>query len=578
MINDSLNRNIKDKFDNLSNTSIKIKANIFRDKISDPKSLEIKSVINDKSIETPIKVKADAFRDKILSFTADNVAVNAKLTNIKSSENDPSSLEFKMLRSNNSETKDISKADDYVQNNIDKVSKQIKTDIQSEKQSIGQLITLSPENLLALTESLTNVEKLQLFTPEGFKKIDTIVGKIIEGNNLSLSDLAQLNKFSNIVLENSDKLGVDKKVFQNLNLLINGVQKSSENMENKKAEFDQNAQILNQKLDSLVATLSDPKLKLDSNFVEMLNILRQRYKGIISSNNPAMITMFSTYLDKVITNVEDIKTGKQNDPLIFRKLHTDYDKFVETLFKSISQNKFPPKEELKAYMGELADSFSVMIKDQVKPGNSNSATTDQKQALMKMKDIIKFSFSESSALSKVSLISVRKAMSNPTVANIFSDISLSIKNVQNSSIQIFVAKNQLDKSISDLKSFLISDPFKNAFVQVFKSNDFLTQVIADEIEDAIKRADELESKLNLEIDTSASPNIINLLVKFREIISQLDIDLKKLKEKEDLSKAIDTNFLASVKDNQLRQEKLDDKKNQALKKSLEQAKERFAIK
>lgn len=577
MINDSLNRNIKDKIDNLTNNSIKIKANLFKDKISDPRSLEIKSVINDQSMEPPVKVKANAFRDKILSFTNDKIDVNQKFTNIKSSENDPSSLEFKMLRTNNSEVKDNSSTSDYVQNNINRVSKQIKTDIQSEKQGIGQVITLSPENLLALSESLGNAEKLQLFTPEGLKKIDIIVGKVIEGNNLSLSDLAQLNKFSNIVLENADKLKVDKSVFQNLNSLINGVQKSSENLENKKAEFNQNAQILNQKLDSLVATLSDPKLKLDSNFVEMLNILRQRYKGIVSSNNPAMITMFSTYLDKVINTVEDIKTGKQNDPLIFRKLHTDYDKFVETLFKSISQNKFPPREELKAYMGELADSFSSMIKDQVRPNNSNFENA-QKQALIKMRDSMKFSSNESSALSKVSLISVRKAMSNLIVSNIFSEISSSIKNVQNSSVQIFVAKNQLDKSISDLKSFLISDPFKNTFAQVFKANDFLTKVIADEIEDAIKRANELESKLNLEIDSSTSPNIINLLVKFREIISQLDIDLKKLKEKEDLSKAIDTNFLESVKDNQLRQEKLDNKKEQALKKSVEQAKEKFAIK
>ncbi|MFN8578984.1 MAG: hypothetical protein U0354_19320 [Candidatus Sericytochromatia bacterium] len=552
--------------DKSNSEEIKLKANDFKERISDTKTLEIKTLVSDKSSELPTKLKADNFRDKLLF---------SESKNLKSSN-----IEVKQVKFDFTNEKDTNneKTPDYIQVNIDKAKNDIKEDISTEKpKKTGQVINLSGEKLLSLTESLTAVEKASLLSKSGLKEIDQIIGKVVGGEPLNLSELNQLKKFSDLIIENSDKLGIKKEVFVELNKLITGVQVATEKYDIKKKEFMKNTEIVNQKLDSLVQIISDPSLKLDSNFVEMLQLLRQRYKGIIASGNPALIAMFSTYIDKVIKTVEDIKSGKQTDPTIFRKLHNDYDKFVDTLFKYLSENKVPSKDEIKQYMGELADSFIDMLNNDFLPDVKTDNKNNNSSYLSNMKDMMKMTSNEISSMSKVSLSSVRKAMENDKVFQAMSDMSNSIKSLKISFDELNQARKELEEANKKLISFISSKEFKAELSKVSNGNDLLSRVISDAVRESIEKAEELEDLLNLEIDTNDIPTIVDLLQKFRDIISKLDVDLKKIQQEEEASKNIDKNYLNSVKENKDRQEKLDERKADALKASLKANKEKFAI-
>ena len=617
MISNISSQDLKAKFENINQNKITVKADIFKNKIADGINTEsnitvskgsiessktgnnsyqskisgktvsnIHSLINDKASEGNVKVKANVFKDKILAFSNDNMAIDTRISKI--SKVNPNLISFTTKKIDLPETLNPEiGSNDYIKNNLDKVTDKIKDDIKTGGGTQG--VSLPTADIYALNDAFNNVQKLQLYSTKGLEKVEDIIGKVIEGKTLSLSELADLKKFSDLTIANADKLGVNKATFEKLNSLITGVQKSSENLEVKTEEFNKNAELVNKKLDALVAAVSDPKLNLDSNFVEMLNILRQRYKGIISSANPAMINMFSAYMDKVMQTIQDVKDGKERDPGIFRKLQNDYDKFSENLFNAMGQGKLPPDAEIKAYMGELSESFIDMVKTHVMPsissgqGSSNLASSSGKvnsnPALPAMRKLMQFTPEESSVMSKVSLNSVRKAMSIDKVENAFSDISSSIKSLKMSAIDVFSAKKQLEESMSQLRKLLSSNEFKSSFSEIknLSGGDSLTKVLADEIRAAIARAEELEAKLNLEIDNSDAPGIIDLLIKFREIITQLDIDLRKVKDKEERTKGIDKDFLKSTNDIQTRKDSLDKMRDESLKKVLKSVKEKFAL-
>lgn len=573
--------------DKTSEEDLKVKANVFRDKISDPTTLQLRTIISDKNSEDDIKVKADTFKNKISTFSSDKVSINSKLTNIKTSKVDAANVSFKIFSDNKAivQEKQEAKTPDYVKDNFEKAKQEIKQDINTnDTKPLGQTVILDSQSLLSLNESLSGVEKLKLLSTLGLKEIDAIIGKVTEGKGLSLNELAKLKQFSELVIDNADKIGVDKTVFVNLNKLVTGVQVSTEKFQEKRAEFDKNAQVVNQKLDKLVEALSDPKLKLDSNFVEMLSIMRNRYKGILASSNPALIAMFSAYIDKVIQTVQDVKDGKQNDPSIFRKMHADYDKFVDNLLKSIGQNKVPSKEELRAYMGELADSFYDMVQTDILPSVKNTGSSGESQAqgqeppaISKIRSMIKMSNEEISAMSKVSLVSVRKAMSIPSVSTAMADMSSSLKLLKTSFVEVSNAKKELEEATKNLVKLLNSSDFKKSMTDVSAASELTSRNIADEIREAIEKAELLESQLDLEIDSSDSVTIIDLLEKFRSILSQLDEDLKQVRTEEEAAKMIDINYLKSVKENKDRQSFLDQNRTDSLKGSVIQAQKRFAV-
>ncbi len=462
--------------------------------------------------------------------------------------------------------------EDYVKENITKVTRSLKSDVLAVTSSeVG--VVLNSVDIYALSDAVTNATKLSFLTPKGLENVNNLVDKVISGEKLSLIELSNLKSFSDLVISKAEKLGVNKEPFEKLTNLVIGVQKSSENVKIKTEEFNQNAQLVNQKLDDLVVAVSDLSLKLDSNFIEMLNILRQRYKGVVSSSNPAMINMFSVYIDKVMQTVQNVKSGKEKDPTIFRKLQVDYDKFTENLFTSLAQGKVPNASEMKSYMGESADSFAGMLKTyvvnpQINSSNLNSRSyqtitssnisqSSRRSNIEELKKLMRFTLSESALMSKITLTSVRKAMENEKVSQAFSEVSLSLNHFKNSSIELNNANKQLEEDMKKLKEFLSSDEFKKPFSNLANnSNDALGQVIANEIRESMARADKLEAKLNLELDTSKSPTIIDLLVKFRKIISQLDIDLRKIKDSENASKLIDDNFLKNSRDVQQRKDLL----------------------
>ena len=530
-------------------------------------SSNIKSLVNKKT-EVSVKIKANMFKDKISAFSTDNISINTQLT--KESSLDPNLVSFK------NKTPLLERINNQVRETHNVMTNLYKAPVEIND---NKKFTSSPSaNIYALSEAFSNAQRLQLFSIKGLEKVKRIINRSIEGKILSFDELDHLKKFSDLVINNSDKLGINQDPFENLRSLTGKVQKSIEDAHLKTEGFNRNAQSIDQKLADLVNAASDPKLNLDSNFVKMLNIVSQRYKDIIFSADPDMINLFFVYIDKLIQTIQDIKLAKEKDPVIFRKLQTDYNNFSQNLFNILEQDKiYSEAGKFNLYMGELSEPFIDMLKTKFSMKSSHKEISNYN--LVPTKEVMQFSSEESLIISKVSLSSVRKATSVETVINASTEINRCMKSLKIMAIDVFKAKQQLKEAISQLRKFLNFDQFKISFseLETLSEDDSLTKVLADETRAAIDRADELEAKLNLEIDNSDAPGIVDLLIKFREIITQLEMNLKQIKEQEEKSKAIDDNFLATNNDIQTRKNSLDKMMDEALKKSLKSVKEKFAL-
>lgn len=109
-------------------------------------------------------------------------------------------------------------------------------------------------------------------------------------------------------------------------------------------------------------------------------------------------------------------------------------------------------------------------------------------------------------------------------------------------------------TLSSASNFKSNDNEVNEFTFVDKKDhiDLRSVYMQEEINSLIEKAEELESQLSLEIDNPESSAIVQLLVKFREIITKLDEELRVLKNKGLKEKSIDNKYLSSVNDNSTR--------------------------
>lgn len=113
--------------------------------------------------------------------------------------------------------------------------------------------------------------------------------------------------------------------------------------------------------------------------------------------------------------------------------------------------------------------------------------------------------------------------------------------------------------ITDPSGFRDSNSEVNGFsfvVNKGSSFDLRSIYLQEQINELIKKAEELEDELNLEIDMSGSMTVIDLLAKFREIITKLDSELRAIKENNSLKKSIDNNYLQSVKEDNDKREQI----------------------
>ena len=145
------------------------------------------------------------------------------------------------------------------------------------------------ELLYILADGTTALEKTKSFSEKDLNEVNNIFGKIIEGKKIHESELIKLRNVASFLLKNSDKLNLNKENFQKLYEYSDGLLVASKNVEQKTDEFKKQVEIVNQKLEKLTEAISDPNLKLNSNFIEMFKITGAKYNEVRNSNDTLSI-------------------------------------------------------------------------------------------------------------------------------------------------------------------------------------------------------------------------------------------------------------------------------------------------
>ncbi len=590
----------------------KIKVVEFKDKV-EPK-IELPG-LEDESIEklihenedlvNPIKIKADVFKDKV-NQTTDNTLATEDNYNFKNKSNANSSnsklninsFNFSVNKSGkqtdnnqeNYETKDYSPAA-YVSLQFDNATAQIKDLISKNSLKNEQYSSnaFNNETMYFLSDAVKILEQYKAIAPTNLDKMTDIINMIVsgQGDKLSDADLKELKEFCLEAAESAEKMDLSKSDFQSIATLIDGVMVARENVKGKKEAFINQAEITGKKLLNLITVVSDPKLKIDSNFVEMLTIVKAKYAAILDSRDPVAIAIYSAYLDKIMQALEDIKSGKQKDPSIFRKIQTEYENFAKGLFHKLGNGQVPV-EELKNFMGEAAGPVISMLEIELKeskakghksarslsnlpPGtdehttvHTGPTTTEDTTINEKRKKLLTFPQDESSKISKISLISVRKSMENDAVSFVVSDVRSSVEQLNKKSKELASAELNLRKTQGELVKFLSSENFYETWKKFMDGSGLEENNLPEIIEALILKAERMIEEMDLSVDPAAA-DMSELLKKFREIIVELDLELRRINKKEDDQELLDEKFSKALRDNRERQEMLDKARNEAVK-------------
>jgi hypothetical protein len=466
----------------------------------------------------------------------------------------------------------------YVTSQIENTKAQI-TDLIKDKGKAATSYSsnaLNVETALMLTDAVSTLEKHKLLSVENYNKMSDLVNKIVtgHGDKLSNDELKELQQFCNQVAANSKKLGLKGSDFNSLSTMIDGLLVARDAVKGKREEFLKQAEVSEKKLEDLVNIVSDPKLKIDANFVEMLNTVKSKYAAAKASGDPVAIAIYSAYLDKIMQTVEDIKSGKQKDPVIFRKIQNEYESFSKNLFQKLGSGQVPV-QEIKLFLGDAAGPVISMLEsemEQIKKEHheveSTGTASPDKQAakggfFSKMfenrKNLLTFTPEESAIVSKVNLNGVRKAMEDESVFKAVSEFRASVKDLNIKLDDLNQAELRLKELNDQLVKMLLADSFNNSWAQLGKKPGLMEDVLKEIIDDIIANADRLLAEMDLSVEAGPA-DMIELLQTFRKIIVQLDIDLRKLNELQREKHLIDEQYLKSVHDNQERQERLSETK------------------
>lgn len=581
----------------------------------------IEKFIHDKeSIISPVKIKADAFKNKVSHSNEDLITIedNVDLKNNpivnSSADINTNSFNFQQAKANKqNETKfpdnkenEIAEiriageqrdnsSSSYVIKNIEIAKNQITDLINNNDGPSGKRKNIQfssnafdQETMLLLTNAARKLEKSKAMSPENLNKINEIIDRIIEGKGDKLTnlELKQLKEFCIQVVENSEELGIAKADFQSLSTLIDGVMVARDAVRGKREDFLKQAEATEKKLENLVKIVSDPSLTIDSNFVEMLVTVKAKYASIQASGDPVAIAIYSAYLDKIMQTLENIKSGKQKDPGIFRKIQAEYENFSKNLFQKLGTNQLPT-EEIKTYLGEASGPVITMLQLEIndnylpsgkkhyeggglegdglvskdlKPSSTDNLLTGHLNIFEKRKSLLSFTPEESSGISKVNLNSVRKALENEKVSTAISELRSSVIDLNKKYQELADAELKLKNIEQILINLLLSNSFKKAWQYLEKDPDSVNNKLTEIIEQFIANADKLQEEMDLSVDPSAA-NMIDLLRIFRKIIVELDIELKRINKNKREQDLIDENFSKAIRDNKERQEKLDIAKN-----------------
>lgn len=485
------------------------------------------------------------FSDKSKKITINDKSVKMETINVKATSF-INQLEKQFANTSGS---------NYVQENLNKYTSELKDVLNGIKSERSEEIPI--DFIYSLSDVLSQLEKSTSFSKENLNQINSILDKITTQEKLTGEELLKLKDFSSYIVKNSQNIGIDPKEFEKLGSLIDGVSKAREIVNQKRDEFNVKVDALEQKMQLFLSLCKDPSMKVDSNFVAMVQTVTDKYKGIKSSGNEVSVAMFSTYMDKLFSTMEDIKSGKETNPLAFASLQREYQNSVNQVLIEMSKGQKPISIQSNGFWGKMAKDVYVMIERQAKAKAEQGGTTlsdSYKEMARDIKTQISFTPTESKTISQVRADSVKKVMNDERISTMVSDIRESTNDIAISFKELNQSQSFLEEIEIELRKYINSDEFTTSFESLLES-DSLDNVLDSIIQDIIKTADYLESSINF--DFILSDSISTLFEKFRTIVTDLEEQTKKLNQDSFEKKRIEEKHSKEIRDNKEYQNRLD---------------------
>lgn len=353
--------------------------------------------------------------------------------------------------------------------------------------------------------------------------------------------------------------------------------------------FEATAQAASDKLAEVEAAINNSPNK--NAFTEQLASLSSAYRQAIESGNPRMIALYSSLMDKVLDSVKNNGSGKD-----IADIFSKYQNVVDAVKNSGTGRGTPARREAIRLMRDFLgpEAFEALKRNRVSDrGGSNSPTENGGMGIRSLSEGSgtntdhsedDFDLDESSDVTNPSM----NAYSDPTETIDGSDESViegfqeDFNNLETQGTPPFEFSEEdyseiAEMSADDIKQAINSIPGLNDMLkelhvlnnQLIKdqvkllnyeyedsigvstySEESSEHILNEKVNETIAEADRLEAELNLEIEKGE--DVSSLLSRFREIISNLDLDLRENSRKTNESSFISNSNQSYIRDMKLR--------------------------
>lgn len=402
----------------------------------------------------------------------------------------------------------------------------------------------TPEVLKVKADSFA--EKLKNITSE--LRTEVTKESKFEVNNFSF----EVNKKNNIELESNNISPTKSKSLEILKNKIEEVNLAKLELNKDKEDFSNTLNSIVKTMNTIQSSLENPKINNDKSLSSYFKVLSSKMDNIKNSGSNEEALIFSSFIERISIKLNEIKEGKDKSPNAIATVQAEYQKNVSDLTRGLEKkDRDLAIKALTSIMGNNKDLVNNILSSLEKK-ISNTTPTKEVSKIRSIKNRLSLSLSESTFAHTIKNESIKKVMSNNDVSSNINNVLDLSKKTPESYQTLSKSISKFEKLVTDLNSFINSNEFNNliAKAQTFDTNDnYLNEIISD----LINSADTLESKINFDFSFDGNADISKLLKKLRTIITDLDKSSRNLKETEEASKLIDTNFLKNAKESNDRQ-------------------------
>lgn len=412
---------------------------------------------------------------------------------------------------------------------------------------------------------LAESEKPKFPTPEVLKvKADSFAEKL---KNITSDLRTEVTKKSNFEVNNfnfevSAKNNIESKldkitpnetkIFELFKNKIEEINLSTSEVTKNKADFSNTINSIVKTMSNIQSNLENPKINNDKSLTSYFKVLSSKMDNIKTSGSNEEALIFSKFIERIAIKMNEVKDGKDKSPNAIATVQAEYQKNVSNLAKGLEKkDRELAVKALTSIMGnnkELVDNILSSLEKKTSNTNSNKEVSE----IRSIKNKLSLSLNESTFAHTIKNESIKKVMSNNDVNSTITNVLDLTKKTSESYQTLSKSISKLEKLSIDINSLINSSDF-NRLIDKSNTFDSTDNYLNEIISDLINSADNLESKINFDFSFDVNADISKLLKKLRTIITDLDKSSRNLKETEEASKLIDTNFLKNAKENNDRQ-------------------------